>query len=356
MRDRSTAGTWLCPEPGDRARMLDMERRLAPVRGVTFLTLAVTLASVAPTLGPWPLLPLAAAIAAFVVLARGLEASSRPEYRLATAWCVAQAMIAASIVLTGGQDSPALAWLVIPAVTLPARFGRRGLVGGAIVTVGVLLLVTVGVTPGHVPDGFSRTVATLSLIVCVLVLSTALMHSDLEHRAEAVIDPLTGMLNRSALAVRVAELTQQARLAGQPVALIVADIDNLKAFNDEHGHAVGDSVLVEVASRIRGELRAYDAAYRIGGDEFLIVLPGAREQSAFELAEALCRAVALDEIDGLAVTLSVGVSASPDEAFDYQAVFEAADQALYAAKTSGRNRVASGSGLRIAGDGPAIAA
>ncbi len=356
MRDKSTAGTWLCPESGDRARMLDMERRLAPVRSVTFATLAATLVATGPALGWWPLTPLALAVVAFAVLSRSLETSARPEYRLGAAWCLSQMLIAASIALTGGPDSPALAWLVIPAVTLPARFGRRGVIAGAVVTIGALFLVTAGLAPATVADDWSRTVATLSLIVCVLVLSTALMRSDLEHRAEAVIDPLTGMLNRSALAVRVAELTQQARLAGQPVALIVADVDRFKQLNDDHGHATGDAVLIEVANRIRGELRAYDAAYRIGGDEFLVVLPGAGERAAFELAEALCRAVALDPVEELDITLSVGVSASAETSFDYGAVFDAADRALYAAKTGGRNRVACSSGLRIAGDGPAIAA
>lgn len=336
--------------------MLDMERRLAPVRGVTFVTLGVTLAATGPSVGWWPLLPLAVAVIGFAVLGRGLETAARPEYRLAAAWCLSQALIAVSIVLTGGQDSPALAWLVIPAVTLPARFGRRGMIAGAVTTVAALFIVSVAVTPATGGDDWTRTVATLSLIVCVLVLSTALMSSDLKHRAQAVIDPLTAMLNRSALTARVAELTQQARLVGQPVALIVADIDRFKQLNDDHGHTKGDAVLVEVASRIRGELRAYDAAYRIGGDEFLIVLPGAGERAAFELAEALCRAVALDPVEDLEVTLSVGVSASADTSFDYNAVFESADRALYAAKTGGRNRVASSSGLRIAGDDPAIAA
>lgn len=356
MRDDLYAGTWLCPWPGDRARMLDMERRLAPVRAVTFLTLGVTLASAGTTLGWWPLAPLALAVVAFAVLGRGLATSSKPEYRLAAAWLLSQSLIAISIALTGGQDSPALAWLVIPAVTLPARFGRRGIISGAAVTVLALFIVTVGTAPAEVVGDFSPTIATLSLIICVLVLSTALMGSDLEHRAEAVIDPLTGMLNRSALAVRVAELAQQARLSAQPVALIVVDIDRFKQLNDRHGHPMGDAVLAEVAGRIRGELRAYDAAYRIGGDEFLIVLPGAGVAPAAELAEALCRAVALDPVQGVDLTVSIGVSASSEGAFEYGEVFERADRALYDAKATGRNRVSCSSALRVAGDEQTMAA
>jgi diguanylate cyclase (GGDEF)-like protein len=333
-----------------------MERRLAPVRSIAFVALALTLLAAAPSVGWWVVFPLSGAVVGWIVLARGLEKSRRPEYRLAAAWCLGQLMIAGSIAITGGADSAVIAWLVIPAVTLPARFPRRGLIGGAAVTVALLFLATAEIVPAAQDAELSRTLTTLTLIVCVLVLSTALMRSDLEHRAEAVMDSLTGMLNRSALSVRVAELTQQARLAGQPVALVVADVDRFKLLNDEHGHAKGDVVLAEVARRIRGELRAYDAAYRIGGDEFLIVLPGAAEQSAVELAEALRRAVSLDPVEGLDVTLSVGVSASADTSFDFDEVFESADRALYAAKSAGRDRVNCSSGLHVAGDGPALAA
>ncbi len=339
MRAADHQPTWLCPEPGDRARMLDMERRLTPVRGVTFAMLAFTLITFGPEIGWWPLLVLALAVCGFAVLGRGLEQSARPEYRLAAAWCLAQLLIAMSIALTGGASSPALAWLVIPAVTLPARFGRSGVVAGTLVTIGALLAVTVGLDPLAVAADTAHTVSTLALVVCVLVLSTALMRSDLDHRAEAIIDPLTGMLNRTALASRVAELEQQARLAGQPVAMLIVDIDRFKQLNDDHGHAVGDAVLVEVAARIRGELRAYDAAYRIGGDEFLVLLPGAGAHSAAELGRALCKAVSLDPCAELDVTVSIGVSASAGAVFSYAEVFVAADEALYAAKAAGRDRV-----------------
>ena len=137
---------------------------------------------------------------------------------------------------------------------------------------------------------------TLTLIVSITALSVALMRSDLEHRSEAAIDQLTGMLNRGALDTRVAELEAQARRTPQPVALIIADLDLFKAINDEHGHAVGDAVLAEVAERVRGELRAYDLAYRLGGEEFLVLLPGAGEREAAELAEALRRCVAIDPV------------------------------------------------------------
>ena len=151
-----------------------------------------------------------------------------------------------------------------------------------------------------------------------------------------------------AVADQVHELEQQSAITGEPVALVVGDIDHFKAVNDEHGHTVGDAVLAEVAERFRGELRAYDLAYRHGGEEFVVVLPGAAEHEAAELAEALRRSITLDPICGVDVTVSFGVSAWDGRGeFDFSALFDRADSALYTAKNAGRNRVVR------AGDGDA---
>jgi diguanylate cyclase (GGDEF)-like protein len=123
------------------------------------------------------------------------------------------------------------------------------------------------------------------------------------------------------------------------VAVIVADVDSFKAINDQHGHAVGDVVLRELAYRIRAELRAYDLAYRLGGEEFLILLPGADADDAAEIASRLRSVVQDTKFCGLSVTISLGVGVSRDGLFDYDDVFEAADQALYIAKHAGRNCV-----------------
>ncbi|HZU59767.1 MAG TPA: GGDEF domain-containing protein, partial [Solirubrobacteraceae bacterium] len=106
-----------------------------------------------------------------------------------------------------------------------------------------------------------------------------------------------------------------------------------------HGHAVGDAVLRDLAYRIRAELRAYDLAYRLGGEEFLILLPGGSVDNAAEIAERLRCAVESSPICGLSLTLSIGVAASAPGPFDYGAVFKASDEALYMAKAAGRNRV-----------------
>ncbi len=119
------------------------------------------------------------------------------------------------------------------------------------------------------------------------------------------------------------------------VGLVVLDLDHCKVIHDDHGHEVGDAVRPEVACRIRKELRAYDLAYRLGGEEFLVVLPGADVEDAASIAEKL--RVAIEQTAGSvpAFSASFGVSASLPG--NHEAVFEAADRALYEAKAAGRN-------------------
>jgi diguanylate cyclase (GGDEF)-like protein len=275
---------------------------------------------------------------------RGLQTSAHPEYRLAVAWLSSELAIAASVALTGGPRSPAVSWLVLPVVTLAARFNVRGVIAGSSVAAVLILASSLGVDPAEVIASPQQVVFRLALLGAVSLLSLALMRSDLQHRSASVIDPLTSMLNRNALRVRVDELRDQARIVQQPIGLIVADLDHFKAVNDSHGHATGDAVLRDVAYSLRKRLRAFDLAYRLGGEEFLVLLPGADAPQAAALAEDLRETIFATRHGGLPVTMSFGVSASQPSVFDYDHVFEASDRALYAAKAAGRNcgRVAGG--------------
>jgi diguanylate cyclase (GGDEF)-like protein len=267
--------------------------------------------------------------------------TERPEYVMFAAWTGAELVIAACIVLSGGPDSPAVAWLAIPVVTLASRFSARGVILGVATACLLLVAVTFGVDPGKVLDDPTLFSAPAVVIFTVAILSLALMHSDVHHRGAAVIDPLTGMLNRKALATRVEELTQQSRVSGQPIGLIMGDIDHFKGVNDSHGHASGDAVLKDIAYAIRKHLRAFDLAYRIGGEEFLVVLPGAHVHRCAGVAEELRLRIEESTFgDGVRLTMSFGVSASAARTeFDYAKVFTAADEALYEAKRLGRNQV-----------------
>ena len=321
--------------------MLDMERRIAPVRAAAMGSLGVALIACGPWLGWWTLAPLALAALGFRIVEPRLEGLARPEYALFAAWATSEVAIAVSVALSGGTRTPTMAWFAIPVVTLSSRFSLRGVVAGVSFTLALLVTVALSTAASAVLHDPTALIAPAVMVIAVAMLSTALMRSDVEHRSEAVVDPLTGMLNRNALASRVAELAQQSELSGEPVGLILADLDHFKQVNDSLGHATGDAVLRDVAYVLRKQLRAFDLAYRLGGEEFLVLLPGADGFQTRELAEELREAVSAGAVGGgVEVTLSLGVSASQrGDAFDYAAVFAEADAALYEAKRSGRDRV-----------------
>jgi diguanylate cyclase (GGDEF)-like protein len=319
--------------------MLDMEHRLKPVRTVAMGSLVLCLVTTAHWMGWWPVLICIVVGLGFALTHLALERFERPELAIASMWVIAQMAIAASIWLTGGAGSPATCWLAIPVVTLPARFDLRPVIAGVALTAVLMTLATVGPDPSVVTHGPQFVLGPIALLVAISVLSTALMRSDIDHRTESVIDGLTGMLNRRALTTRVAELAAQARVTGEPIGLVIGDLDHFKRINDEYGHAAGDAVLVDVAYTLRKELRAFDLAYRLGGEEFLVVLPGASLAEAEAIAEGLRVAVAEHPAGGHDVTMSFGVASSGGGAFAPEAVLHAADEALYAAKRGGRDRV-----------------
>ena len=155
------------------------------------------------------------------------------------AWAFAQLMIGMSVVLTGGPRSLFLPWLAIPAVTLSARFNTRGVVAGVLWTAAIMIAVTVGVNPTVIADSPQRLLVPLTLLTGVAMLSTALMRSDVKHRAAAAVDPLTGLFNRQALTLRAAELIEQSHVIQTPMGLMIGDLDHFKKVNDRHGHLVG---------------------------------------------------------------------------------------------------------------------
>jgi two-component system cell cycle response regulator len=169
----------------------------------------------------------------------------------------------------------------------------------------------------------------------------------------AVSDPLTGLHNRRYAIPHMRRMLERATQTRKPVACMVADMDHFKRINDTYGHAAGDSVLVETAERLRENLRAVDLVARIGGEEFLIVLPNVTLENAHKAAERLC--IKIHETPytipglskGLMSSISIGLTVfDPVDANgnlhsvpEPQALLERADEALYKAKSKGRNRV-----------------
>ena len=161
--------------------------------------------------------------------------------------------------------------------------------------------------------------------------------------AEANLDPLTGLVKRAVFEQRLAKSFEHSRRSGVPLAVAMLDIDWFKAINDTWGHAAGDQALVEVSRALRETMRRADLCCRYGGEEFAMVLDGLDGAGALVAVDRLREAVEeLDtDLDGerVGLTLSAGVAAIPELVVDdWKSLLELADQALYAAKRSGRNR------------------
>lgn len=320
-----------------RERLLDLEQRIAPFRRAAFGVLAVGLVLSGPTLGWWWLIPLALATLAFAVADRRLVRSQRPERWMAAGWAVSPLMIAVSVALTGAADAPSVAWFALPALTLAARFEPRGILFGAIYLFVLMACSTVLIEPGVVAADPPLLIFPVALTLAAMLLSGAVVQSDREHRRSSVVDELTGLLNRSALAQRVGELESQAGrgVGSGRIGLLVGDLDHFKAINDEHGHAAGDAVLRRAADRAQGVLRSDDTLARIGGDEFAVIAPGASAEGARMIADALHGAIGeIEPSWETPVCISVGWATFPDDGEDFEALLREADQRMLDLKHS----------------------
>lgn len=195
---------------------------------------------------------------------------------------------------------------------------------------------TLLVMPGHTHSLDFVIVSTLDI--------TERKRMNEELQLLASTDPLTGLRNRRDYMARLdEELARLRRELGGPAAVLMLDLDHFKRINDEHGHAAGDAVLRHVAALMRDSLRQVDALGRVGGEEFSILLPGTGPEEAAVFAERLRLRIAAAplQLDGanLAVTVSIGIASLGPQARSCDAVLSLADQALYQAKRSGRNRV-----------------
>jgi diguanylate cyclase (GGDEF)-like protein len=172
-------------------------------------------------------------------------------------------------------------------------------------------------------------------------IQNAILHAELQNLATT--DPLTGLLNRRAiLELGQREVDRYHRL-GRPLAVLLFDIDHFKAINDTYGHAIGDQVLGGVVERCFANIRHVDILGRYGGDEFIILLTEADADLARSIAERVRRSIQdkpiQTEAGPVRVSLSMGLTGPTPEIHDLSDFVKAADQALYRAKQSGRNRV-----------------
>jgi diguanylate cyclase (GGDEF)-like protein len=218
-------------------------------------------------------------------------------------------------------------------------FGKRG-------TVAIVLCVGIahGLALTSMPEGAGNVDRWIDVMASVTVIGTVVEILAARNRkllarisGEARVDELTGLLNRRGFEERADVELARSRREGAPLAIACFDLDFFKRVNDEFGHDVGDRVLVHLATCFRREARQIDLVARMGGEEFIALLPGADTEEAGRFADRVRHALQASSPDGAPrVTASAGVaSAVAPERLDQ--VTRAADMALYAAKAQGRN-------------------
>jgi diguanylate cyclase (GGDEF)-like protein len=260
------------------------------------------------------------------------------------------------IMFTGRESSPF--FFVFPLIVAGAALvvtDKVTLALAAFATLGYLVALTVG-QPGPIGRATIATVG-INLTALILLAYVAMVIAREQRRARdaairlSTVDPLTGLFTRTFFFAAVdREIARSAR-SGRGFCLLMMDLDELKAINDKYGHFVGDRVLRGVGEVIRAGVRRIDTAARYGGDEFVVLLPETEGTGAYVLAEKIRLGAADLNLPGVGArtSLSVGVVAYPDDGRTSDELMISADQAMYASKRSGKNRVmgiAVGSGGR----------
>ena len=232
------------------------------------------------------------------------------------------------------------AWLlVLPLVAAAVGFSLRGVRA---------VWRAESVTSEMVADSTVNVVSAMGYMAIALTFHATLLGivvgrilSDLRHRSRH--DGLTGLLNRRAMEEALFSQMQRSRRTGEPFTVLMLDLDHFKTINDCHGHAAGDRALKHTAAALKAELREVDAVGRFGGEEFLVVMPGATVETALPVAERLRTALISDppSIDDatLLLSASIGIAQWREPAEEPSRLLMRADAALYNAKVRGRDRV-----------------
>ena len=175
--------------------------------------------------------------------------------------------------------------------------------------------------------------------IAVAIDRMALRDKAGEYQQLSITDPLTGLLNRRYIEERLAEETNRSQRSGEPLSLLMLDVDEFKSYNDKFGHPAGDEALRIVGRILKESLRGADVAARYGGEEFSVLLPATSGEEAETIAERIRRQTEDTKFPKRRVTLSIGIASLSPEVDSVEKLFRAADTALYQAKQNGRNAV-----------------
>ena len=271
--------------------------------------------------------------------------------------------IGVGVFVTGGTVSAAaMIWapnLAIGAVWVGVRAMLPAL--ALVITEMTVLGVTgAGEGPSSFTEGQTAVMVGFMLTMLVVVggvvaqRQRATMRALDSAEARARRDPLTGLLNRTAIEDRTGQELARARRSETSVTLLMIDLDDFKDLNDTRGHLVGDLALISIANLLLSDKRTSDSAARLGGEEFLMLLPDTSEAEGVAIADRLRERIAGTAPAGIRVTASIGLACFPEHARTALELLIAADSALYRAKGAGKNCVAvyDGTAVRPTGGGP----
>ena len=347
-REHAATGNWLVSDELQRRQLLELNRRLRE-RAKPAFAIVLFVGSLCAIQYGWAILvPPIVMGAVYVLVEHHIERFPRPEYALGLAWLALEISFVAAGLLANAPQVFAAPLLFILVIGSSAVFPPRGVLVGLAVSSFALIAVALGEYETlflHAPGVLA---CDLAMLISIGMLGVAMGRSTIEHRDLGIVDELTGLFNRGALMTRVAELAHRLPRAETMIAVVVIDVDSFKAINDTHGHAIGDAVLRELGQRVRKHLRAFESAYRVGGEEFVLLLEARDEQDIHLVAQRLREAIRQTPLAGVPTTVSLGIATSPPaQAFDYEATFRRADRALYEAKRAGGDRVALADGRGV---------
>ncbi len=322
----------------ERDRVVEMSLRLFPRLGPAYALIGALLLASVPTFGWWMIslviIDGAKAVANQAVALRSKE----PEWFFAFDQYTSMALIAYGIYHSGGAASPFFPLLGLYAALMPAIFGRFLFKTSMTILSLCIVLAGLGDPAIAAGTGWLRIGGLLALALSAVICVSALFDSDTQHRRASRIDGLTGLPNRRSFNEKMRRLSEQNDVVPSATSLVVVDIDFFKRVNDEFGHDRGDEVLVAVARELDAAFRATDLAYRVGGEEFAVILPAVDSSRAAAMAQSLCERIRTARPGDIDLTASFGI-ASTDGSVTPSDLYRQADQALFEAKRAGRDCV-----------------
>jgi diguanylate cyclase (GGDEF)-like protein len=287
----------------------------------------------------------AGAVVVAVVLHDLLPSSRRTASVVAVEVLLALALVTGLLALTGYGASPFSYAYSLVAVAVALALGPRIALGvAALATISYLGVLLLDPALNEVTEmDLLRVGLSIGSIWLLAFLAGAFASGERRKRARLRIDPLTGLMNRWELLPTLEQEVQRTRRSERGFCLLMVDLDGLKAVNDSHGHDRGDDVLRALGAVISQSIRTVDAGFRLGGDEFLVILPETEFAGAFVVAEKI-RAGA-EEVglrtrgDELMTSVSIGLVSCPEDGMGAQELMLAADRAMYQAKSLGKNQI-----------------